>query len=267
MKLKKYLFLSTILIICACSTNLISSSNSTSKISDNISSEEIVSSSNNSIINSVSTSSSSSIKNSTSTSSSSSSMITSKTDEDKYNPDGSKLLPLPTSSLDEVWNENETLYNFQTSFPEGFKFIYGHQIVNTPKFYDSENNGWKITFPNTGTRLGLQTPLFTSNLKLEIRLYFTGIFNNNDKVDKDNPWITVYGFNNERKIVQTKYVECPNNFYSLKNNSSPFHFYMNGEGVTYLEIRFTAPPYKSSQCYNFGIKQIGFKAFPYKYEE
>ena len=56
MKLKKYLFLSTILIICACSTNLISSSNSTSKISDNISSEEIVSSSNNSIINSVSTS-------------------------------------------------------------------------------------------------------------------------------------------------------------------------------------------------------------------
>ena len=104
-------------------------------------------------------------------------------------------------------------------------------------------------------------------MKLEIRLYFTGIFNNNDKVDKDNPWITVYGFNNERKIVQTKYVECPNNFYSLKNNSSPFHFYMSGENVTYLEIRFTAPPYKSSQCYNFGIKQIGFKAFPYKYEE
>ena len=267
MKLKKYLFLSTILIICACSTNLISSSNSTSEISNNISSEEIVSSSNNSISNNVSTSSSSSIKNSTSTSNSSSSMITSKTDEDKYNPDGSKLLPLPTSSLDEVWNENETLYNFQTSFPEGFNFIYGHQIVNTPKFYNSENNGWKITFPNTETRLGLQTPLFTSNLKLEIRLYFTGIFNNNDKVDKDNPWITVYGFNNERKIVQTKYVECPNNFYNLKNNSNPFNFYMSGEGVTYLEIRFTAPPYKSSQCYNFGIKQIGFKAFPYKYEE
>ena len=251
MKLKKYLFLSTILIICACSTNLISSSNSTSKISDNISSEEIVSSSNNSIINSVSTSSSSSIKNSTSTSSSSSSMITSKTDEDKYNPDGSKLLPLPTSSLDEVWNENETLYDFQSSFPNGFNYIHGHQIVKTPKFYDNDEKGWKITFPNTGARLGLQTPFFVSN----------------DKVDENHPWITVYGFNNERKIVQTKYVECPNNFYSLKNNSSPFHFYMSGEGVTYLEIRFTAPPYKSSQCYNFGIKQIGFKAFPYKYEE
>ena len=101
-------------------------------------------------------------------------MITNKTDEDIYNPDGSKLLPLPTTSLNEIWNKNETLYNFKTSFPEGFNFIYGHQIVNTPKFYDSENNGWKITFPNTGTRLGLQTPLFVSNLKLEIRYILQG---------------------------------------------------------------------------------------------
>lgn len=42
---------------------------------------------------------------------------------------------------------------------------------------------------------------------------------------------------------------------------------MSGEDVTYLEIRFTAPPYKTSQCYNFGIKQIGFKSFSYKYNE
>lgn len=147
------------------------------------------------------------------------------------------MLPLPTTKLEEVWNEKETLYDFQSSFL------------------------------NTGARLGLQTPFFVSNLKLEIRLYFTGIFNNNDKVDEDHPWITVYGFNNDRKIVQTKYVECPKNFYNLQNNSQPFNFYMSGEDVTYLEIRFTAPPYKTSQCYNFGIKQIGFKSFPYKYNE
>lgn len=275
MKFKKYLFLSAILILCACANNSISSLNTSfsKETSNDLSNYSSDNSSNliNNSLSSIDNTSSSIIKNSSSinnsTSTSNTSSIISNKDENIYNPDGSKLLPLPTTKLEEVWNEKETLYNFQTSFPNGFNYIHGHQIVKTPKFYDNDEKGWKITFPNTGARLGLQTPFFVSNLKLEIRLYFTGIFNNNDKVDEDHPWITVYGFNNDRKIVQTKYVECPKNFYNLQNNSQPFNFYMSGEDVTYLEIRFTAPPYKTSQCYNFGIKQIGFKSFPYKYNE
>ena len=188
-------------------------------------------------------------------------------DEITYNPDGSQHLPVPQEYVKETWGTQEVKYSFLESFPEGFQYIYGHKILNNPKFYQDNTKGWSISVPNSLARMGVQTPLFDSNLKIEIRLYLTSINPSNNKVDQDQPWVRVYGFNKEGTLTQIKEVECPSNFYNYKNSSNPINFYMSGEDVDYLEIRFTAPPYKGSQCYNFGIKEIGFKTFPYAYVE
>ena len=184
-----------------------------------------------------------------------------------YNPDGSQHLPVPSEHVKEIWGTQEVKYSFLESFPDGFQFIYGHKILNQPDFYRDTTKGWSISVPNSLARMGVQTPLFDSNLKIEIRLYLTSINNSNNKVDQDQPWIRVYGFNKEGTLTQIKEVDCPSNFHNYKNSSNPINFYMSGEDVDYLEIRFTAPPYKGSQCYNFGIKEIGFKTFPYAYVE
>lgn len=187
-------------------------------------------------------------------------------DEIIYNPDGSQRLPVPTSEVKETWGKEETKYSFLESFPEGFHYIYGHRILNQANFYQDTTKGWKISVPNSSARLGFQTPLFVSDLKIEIRLYLSGVYNSNNKVDEDEPWLRVYGFNKKGELTQIKEVECPKNFYNYKNSKTPINFYMSGEDVDYLEVRFTAAPYKGTQCYNFGIKEIGFKTFPYAYD-
>lgn len=246
---KKWISLIAVLNICGCagnpsssSSSIISSTPATSDVTPPISTSKP-----NSSASPSSSSSSSSIENS-----------------GDYNPDGSLHLPPPTNEKELNWSQTETKYDFSTAFPLGFQYIYGHKILNNPSFYAA--GGWKITIPNSEARMGLQTPRFKSNLKLEIRLYLAGVYNSNNMVDEDNPWIWVYGFNDEGKITQIKEVDTPNNFYNYANNKNPINFYMSGENVSYLEIRFASSPYKGSQCYNFGIKEIGFKIFPYAYE-
>ncbi len=177
-----------------------------------------------------------------------------------YNPDGSKTLPKP-SHIVSTWGQQETIYDFKESFPEEFSYIYGHQILDNPKFYSE--GGWKITVPNSSARMGFQTPIFNTDLKIEIRLYIAGIYNSNNKVDDKTPFITLYGFDENGKLIRTLEVENLKNFYNYKNSKTPLNIYFNGENISYMELRFTSSPYKSSQCYNFGINQIGFKTFPY----
>ena len=43
--------------------------------------------------------------------------------------------------------------------------------------------------------------------------------------------------------------------------------YLNGVGVSYLEILNTNLPYKSSQSYNFAVLGITLTGFPYAYED
>ena len=190
------------------------------------------------------------------------------TEEPTYNPDGSQHLNPPTNLKKEPWSQTETIYDFSNEFPENFSYIYGHKILDNPNFYsESAGGGWKITVPNSSARMGVQTPMFETNLKLEIRLYIGGIFNNNNKVDEKTPFITIYGFSQTGDLVRTKEVDNMSNFYNYKNSKNPIQIYMNGEGISYLELRFTNAPYKSSQCYNFALLKMGFKTFPYAYEE
>ena len=182
------------------------------------------------------------------------------------NPSFSKMASSFVTYSTSYWGKEETKYSFLESFPEGFHYIYGHRILNQANFYQDTTKGWKISVPNSSARLGFQTPLFVSDLKIEIRLYLSGVYNSNNKVDEDEPWLRVYGFNKKGELTQIKEVECPKNFYNYKNSKTPINFYMSGEDVDYLEVRFTAAPYKGTQCYNFGIKEIGFKTFPYAYD-
>ncbi len=274
-KNRKYLLLIG-LLLCSCTSNpsINSSTNSESSFSsledvksDEIfvsTSDEINSTEPSTIINS-SSDYSSYDEPSSSISFNSSIISNGNTDssamKEEYNPDGSKHQDPPTNDPKLAWSQEETLYDFSSSFPEGFKYIYGHQILNNPSFYSK--GGWKITVPNGSARMGFQTPLFESDLKIEIRFYFSEINNNNNKVDEDNPWITIYGFDEQGKITQTKTEETPSKFSNYENNKTPFNIYISGENVSYLEVRFTACPYKGSQCYNYGIKAIGFKTFPY----
>ncbi len=259
---KKWFLLFVMISICGCSSPSQESSSTSSFLSD-LESSSILSTPGSSY---TSIGPSSSTSNEIVSSNLPSSFISSSASVvEEYNPDGSLHLPSPTNETKLEWSQTESKYDFTNSFPEGFRYIYGHKILDNPNFY--ADGGWKITVPNSQARIGLQTPHFQSDLKIEIRLYLSGVFNSNNKVDEDNPWIRIYGFDENGKLTQVKEVLSPVNFYQYANSSNPINFYMSGENVSYLELRFAASPYKGSQCYNFGIKEIGFKTFPYAYED
>ncbi len=242
---KKLIILGLLLISCS-NNNQTNNSKDSYMSSSNVTSKE-------SILSSIDESSSSFISN---VSSSSTNEISSL----EHNEDGSAKLTPPKTRIDS-FSSKETIFDFTNSFPDGFSYIYGNKILNNPTFYS--NGGWKITVPNSLARIGFQTPLFNSDLKIELRFYIGDINNSNNKVDKDNPFITIYGFKEDGTLVRTKKIENQSNFHNYENSKTPLNFYLNGENIDYLEVRFTSAPYKSSQCYNFGIKQIGFKTFPY----
>lgn len=219
---------------------------------------------------SVITSSSSSVKEPSSSPSKESSLISSSkptvsspvisSKVETYNPDGTVKLPIPTKSINSTWGQNGKFYEIDNEFPDGFSCIYGKQIIDTPPFYST--GSWKITYPNTGTRMGFQSPLFEEDLKLEVWFTVDEIHRNNDKLDKTNPWIRIYGFSKNGNLVTTKDIESPSNF-----TERDYHYAFNGKGVNYFELRFMSQPYEGSKCYNFGISEIGVKSFPYSYND
>lgn len=241
------------------SNSAISSYNSISSISSvEVTSTNI--SSNFSSFSSYSNSSSSSIK--VSTSSSYKPQVSSSTNNkvETYNPDGTVKLPIPNYSINSTWGQNGKFYEIDNLFPEGFSCIWGKQIIDEPVCYAS--GSWKITYPNTGTRMGFQSPLFEEDLKLEIWFSVSEIHGNTDKLDEDNPWIRIYGYSSEGKLIRTKDIESPNKFTERRYN-----YAFNGEGVNYFEIRFLSQPHEGTKCYNFGISEIGVKSFPYAYND
>ncbi len=252
------------------SSSLLSSSPYISELNSSISSNLHLSSSEEIGSLSISSSSiSSSLDSKNSSSSKVSSAISSKPNSssslssnkvETYNPDGTVKLPLPTYSINSTWGQNGKFYEIDNSFPEGFSCIWGKQIIDEPVCYAS--GSWKITYPNTGTRMGFQSPLFEEDLKLEIWFTVSEIHGNTDKLDEDNPWIRIYGYSSDGKLIRTKDIESPSNF-----TEREYHYAFNGEGVNYFEIRFLSQPHKGTKCYNFGISEIGVKSFPYAYND
>ena len=265
MKINKFVLLLSVLLITGCSLKSHSSSSSSSKENSSTTSSAVLSSSSSSSTSSLSitSSSSSSSQQQISTSSSSSSKPSSSLSSSKaesYNHDGTVKLPIPKKSINSTWGQSGKFYDINNEFPDGFSCIYGKQIIDTPPYYATGN--WKITYPNTGTRLGFQSPLFEEDLKLEVWFTVDEIHKNSDSLDKSNPWIRIYGFSKTGVLVTTKDIESPSNF-----TERDYHYAFNGEGVNYFELRFMAQPHEGSKCYNFGISSIGVKSFPYPYND
>ena len=180
------------------------------------------------------------------------------------NPDGGgQRLPLPTNIDDkyEIGQDNKTMTTFafeNSSLPKYFRYIYGNNFVKGNYYAD----GSAKFSSSTAAKQGFQTGYFISNKKLEIRIHVGNLYNSNDgnKIDKDLPVMSIYGFSEDGTLLQQVYINEIN-----KNNENNYiRTYMVGNDVAYLEFRFMQLPYKGSQAYNISLKGISLIAWPYE---
>lgn len=180
------------------------------------------------------------------------------------NPDGGgQRLPLPTNIDDkyEIGQDNKTMTTFafeNYSLPKYFRYIYGNNFVKGNYYAD----GSAKFSSSTAAKQGFQTGYFIGNKKLEIRIHVGNLYNSNDgnKIDKNSPVMSIYGFSEDGTLLQQVYIKEIN-----KNNENNYiRTYMAGNDVAYLEFRFMQLPYKGSQAYNISLKGISLIAWPYE---
>ena len=183
------------------------------------------------------------------------------------NEDGSDKLPVPCNKNNKIKigndNASMTSFDFSYSLPDYFRAIYGNNF-NTGNSLFYANGGYQIKMggPNTPTR-GIQTAMFESNLKLEIRINIGDMYNNSkgNDVDKDLPVMVIYAFDEDGNYLRKVEIET----ITKNNENSTIKRYMNGEDVAYLEIRALQCAYKSSQGYNYALLGLDLIAWPYSY--
>lgn len=180
------------------------------------------------------------------------------------NPDGGgQRLPLPTNIDDkyEIGQDNKTMTTFafeNSSLPKYFRYIYGNNFVKGNYYAD----GSAKFSSSTAAKQGFQTGYFIGNKKLEIRIHVGKLYNSNDgnKIDKDLPVMSIYGFSEDGTLLQQVYI----NEINKDNENKYIRTYMAGNDVAYLEFRFMQLPYKGSQAYNISLKGISLIAWPYE---
>lgn len=183
------------------------------------------------------------------------------------NEDGSDKLPIPCNKNNKVKigndNSSMTSFDFSYSLPDYFRAIYGNNF-NTGNSLFYANGGYQIKMggPETPSR-GIQTAMFESNLKLEIRINIGDMFNNSkgNDVDKDLPVMVIYAFDEDGNYLRKVEIET----ITKNNENSTIKRYMDGEDVAYLEIRALQCAYKSSQGYNYALLGLDLIAWPYPY--
>lgn len=248
--------------------NQSSSISSVSKISNTSENSNIINISSNSLSSNLKTSE---VSSSSSLDNENSSSTVFNVCEDKpggKNEDGSDKLPIPCNKNNKIkiGNSNETMtsFKFKDSLPDYFRAIYGNNFNKGKDLFYSENNGGgymiKMGGPNNPSK-GIQTAMFESNLKLEIRLNIGEMFNNSkgNEVDKDLPVVVIYAFDENGKYLRKVEIEE----ITMNNKNGTIRKYMNGEDVAYLEIRSLQCAYKSSQGYNYALLGLDLIAWPY----
>ena len=184
------------------------------------------------------------------------------------NVDGSDKLPIPCNKTNKIkiGNDNQTMTSFEfiDSLPNNFRAIYGNNFNSSKNIFYALNNGGgyqiKMGGPNEPAR-GIQTAMFESNLKLEIRINIGAMFDNThgNKVDKDLPVMVIYAFDENGTYLRKAEIEE----ITKKNENSSITRYLDGTDVVYLEIRALQCAYKSSQGYNFALLGLDLIAWPY----
>lgn len=155
-------------------------------------------------------------------------------------------------------NKTMTSFSFIDTLPDYFRFIYGYKYLDKADRY--ANGEVKIS-SSTNAKQGIQTAMFESVLKLEIRLE-VGQINNcsaGNKIDKDLPVVTIDGFDEDGTLIRSVYI----NEINKKHENTSIKTYMDGTNISYLDIRFTQLPYKGSQAYNIGLRGLSLIAWPY----
>lgn len=178
------------------------------------------------------------------------------------NPDGGGLrMPIPENKNNKIsiGNDNSSMseFSFINGMPQYFRAIHGNQFSKGSYYANGE---FKISI-TTPAKQGFQTGMFITNLKLEIRILIGQMNNSNDgnKIDKDIPVLSIYGFAENGDFVRAKYIDE-----ITKNDENSYvKTYMDGTDIAYLEVRAMQLPYKGSQSYNMGLRGLQMIAWPY----
>ena len=174
-----------------------------------------------------------------------------------------------STSAEDWWNTDIT-----DELPNNWTFIYGNSSSSGPTghyanapFY-SYNESDSKQYPG-GLKIskrsqGLQTPMFHhEGAKLEIRIGFSQINDANDSPDTSVPTGYLYPYSNDGTLIESKIVTIEKG--SISKNTEYLRYYITGaQNIAYLEIRFAAQPYKSSQCYNVGIGYFNIHSWTYE---
>ena len=184
------------------------------------------------------------------------------------NEDGSDKLPIPCNKNNKIkiGNDNDSMTSFEfiDSLPDYFRPIYGNNFNSSKDLYYAINNGGgyriKMGGPNEPS-FGIQTAMFETNLKLEIRINIGTMFNNShgNEVDKDLPVMVIYGFDEDGKYLRKVEIEQ----ITKSNENGTIKKYMDGTDIAYLELRALQCAYKSSQGYNYALLGLDLIAWPY----
>lgn len=150
-------------------------------------------------------------------------------------------------------------FDITSSLPNYWSYIMGNNKRTTGGDFYAISSGGGFKFSQL--YYGLQSPLINSWLKTEVRLTISQVNNNSENVSKhkDKPIFHVYMYDITGQYIAMETVEQMSNFASRREIS----FYLRNTNMAYFEIRLNAQPYKSSQCYNFGVSQISIKGWNY----
>ena len=175
-------------------------------------------------------------------------------------PIGNKTVTGPENSKNPVDITNWVNFDLYDSLPTYFSYIQGNNKVNSRGDFYAPNAGGGFKFSKL--YYGLQTPVFNSWKKLEIRFHISTVNNNNKEKDTNAPIFHIYGYNLSGRYIQLDYLEQGS--ITVQSEGSEVKIYVRNPEIAYLEFRLNAYPYKGSQCYNFGIDEISIRGWPYE---
>jgi len=172
-------------------------------------------------------------------------------------PNGNLKLSAPENMASPIDVTNWVNFDMSEELPSYWRHIYGNNFTNASFYASSHGGGVKMD----QLRKGLQSPILNTWKKLEVRVTISSVNNNSQNVNshKNKPIMLIYGYDSESNlVVQDEIAEG-----SINSKTSELHFYLRNENMSYFELRLNAFPYKSSQCYNFGIGRVSLKGWPY----
>lgn len=176
----------------------------------------------------------------------------------EFLPIGNTSVSGPKNSLrDDIaeWRH----YDLKSTLPDYFSYIQGNNKVNhCGDFYSTENGGFKFS----KLFYGIQTPLITSFKKVEVSLYISEVNGNTKKADKDAPVLHIYSYDKDGYYLGMETIDQGR--ITMQSVNTKIKFYIRNVNMAYFELRLNAYPYKSSQCYNFGINKISIKGWDFE---